>query len=406
MAVLATAMTIAVFTSAGRTQSLDRINQQIRAAPARVVPDRVLNPAALAAAPLVQVARPAEGVPLVTSLSPADEHAVASRIKLLPSVRASGVTPGLFKGVVRQQTPAGSEAQLTAFVLPGGSLARGSDGRFTSTIRVGVADIANLGANAGANPGGGGGKLGDPITFQVLEEDLATPSEIVIDQVSPPFRSFAISTRSPLDGVTVHVVSSFDPKGVPVTLAVAPELHVAASRPAIDAFGLEDVEIEVTSLGSKALAGRPVAFTAAPSGYLSDADSVFDANGTARVRLRSAAPGITRITASSPGIAEAGTPVTFQLPVLTAMASLLGSLLGGILRFQGSRRRRWGRDLAVSLLTGFLVFAMYVVGIRALPFTFTVTAGAAFVFVVSALGAYLGIALLTRRPAGGGEAAA
>lgn len=352
----------------------------------------------MASVPLVRVANPIRGESVVASLTPADERLVASRIKLLPIVQASGGNPGIFKGIVRQEAPGGREAQLKAFVLPGGSLTRGSNGLFGSTIRVGVADIANL--------GGAGAKLGDPITFQVLEEGLATPSEIVVDRVSPPFKSFAIATRSPLDEVIVHVVSSFDPNGVPVTLSVAPELRVATARPAIDAFGLEDVDIQVTSLGSKALAGRPVAFTVSPSGYISDADPVFDAKGTAHARLRSAAPGTTRIIVSSPGVAEVDTKVGFQLPILTAAASLLGSLLGGVLRFQGSRRRRWARDLGVSLLTGILVFAMYVVGIRTLPFTFGVTVGAAFVFVVSALGAYLGIALLTRRPAADGKPAA
>lgn len=394
MAIFATAMTMAGFASSGWAQSLDRINRQVRIAPARVVPNRV-SPAAMAAVPLVQVASPVKGESVVTSLTPADERIVASRIKLLPLVRASGGNPGLFKGIVRQQTPAGQEAQLKAFVLPGGSLARGSDGLFATTIRVGVADIANL--------GGAGGKLGDPITFQVLEEGMATPAEIVVDRVSPPFKSFAIATRSPLDEVIVHVVSSFDPNGVPVTLSVAPELHVATSRSTIDAFGLEDVDVQVTSLGSKALAGRPVEFSVSPSGYLTDADTVFDAKGTAHARLRSAAPGTSKVTVSSPGVAEVSTSVAYQLPILTALASLFGSLIGGVLRFQASRRRRWARDLGVSLLTGILVFAMYVVGIRTLPFTFSVTVGAAFVFVVSALGAYLGIALLTRQPGGGAK---
>ena len=83
MAVLATAMAMAAFASAGRTQSLDRINKEVRDAPAKAVPDRVSSPAAMAAAPLVQVASPTRGEPVVASLTPADERIVASRIRML-----------------------------------------------------------------------------------------------------------------------------------------------------------------------------------------------------------------------------------------------------------------------------------------------------------------------------------
>ena len=84
---------------------------------------------------------------------------------------------------------------------------------------------------------------------------------------------------------------------------------------------------------------------------------------------------------------------------------MAGGLLGALVSLMTAPQRRskpWVRLIGAALF-GVLVFALYVVGINILPLQPRVTVGAAVVFAISALAAWLGPTISTWRrklPAG------
>ena len=95
------------------------------------------------------------------------------------------------------------------------------------------------------------------------------------------------------------------------------------------------------------------------------------------------------------------TTVKFGIPYFTIIASIVGGIVGGLIRvgMSGIRGRRAKVTLGVAVLVGIVVFGLYAVGVNVLPIDPLVKVGAVFVFVVSALGAFIGPSIL---PKGGG----
>ena len=116
--------------------------------------------------------------------------------------------------------------------------------------------------------------------------------------------------------------------------------------------------------------------------------------------LRSDSTGPLRITASAAGLADATAPLRVEMPWRTLVFALGGGLLGGLARLlAGGRRVRGTRALlalALSLLVGLLVFGLAVLGVNVFPVRFEVQVGYMFIAVVSALGAWAGVAALKR----------
>jgi len=147
------------------------------------------------------------------------------------------------------------------------------------------------------------------------------------------------------------------------------------------------------------VAGRPVTLHVGPSGYLDKGIVRLEQDGSGEAELRSDGIGTAHIRATSAGLAPASADIVYRFPIRTLGASMAGGLLGALVSLLAApqrRKRPWIR-LVGSTLFGILVFALYVVGINILPFQPKVTVGAALVFAISALAAWLGPAVSSWR---------
>ena len=365
---------------------LSDISKKVRLAPAKVLTP-AMAPVAAVTAPAVPATEAVAGKNYVVGLNAADRRIIAEQVRALPGMPDRGAV--ISQNVARQQAVNGTEVQLAAYAFAGQPLTRDAQGRYVGTIELGVLDIQQ----------GAARQLSAPITFQVLEAGLASPSQVTVSEVSPPYKSIRVASPAAPAGLTVHVVSQLDPKppGLAVSIPVAPSLNIAVGRAVIDAFGLEDTPVMITADGIDAPSGKVVQLTANPGGYITDSYVTLDGSGMGRTSIRSGAPGKVELQASGLQM-SAEAAVDFEFPTLTLLVSLIGGTVGGAIRLLPkigrTSPRTWAISLGTSLLLGVLIFALYAVGVNVTPLKLAVNVGQIVVFVISAIGAYFGTRLL------------
>jgi len=374
--------------AAPTTLQREALRRSLTARPAHIV---AVPSDALKAEP-VKPAPPRLGVLYKLQLPREEERQIDDAVREQVKATSPGAQVVPLPGVVRLAAKDGSEVHLKPFALPGQPLTyRPGSALFEGSIRVGVADIVDRTE---------GKPLSAPMTFQVREGQMAEPDSVALDATSPPHKTIVVRTRSPGQSVTVHVVSRFDPEGTAVNLPVDPTLVVRLERAEIQGYGLETTMVHIESYGLAKPAGRVVQLGSSPSAFFERGEAILSESGTAAVSLRSDAPGPVTITASAPGLAAGSATVVFLWPVQTLVFGLVGGLIGGLLRYlpRGRRAtaRRFAVGLVVAVLTGFLVFFLYAVGVNVLPVEPKVTVGAVLVLVVAALGAWFGTGLLAK----------
>jgi hypothetical protein len=229
----------------------------------------------------------------------------------------------------------------------------------------------------------------------VVESGESDPENVVLTATSPPMKTFTIRTPSVDEPFVVRVVSQFDPKGIPVNLRVIPTLFLSLDRADIQGFGLETVRVSVSALGIASPKGKRVQLEADPSGHFENASLTLDENGRAQTTLRSDGTGPATITVSAPGNVIASKSMNFETPWRTILACLIGGLVGGFIRLASSHVRGTGwkggiLTLLVSICVGAVVFGLSVVGVNVFAINFTVEVGSVIIFVLSALGAFVG----------------
>jgi len=340
-----------------------------------------------AAAPSVRPQGTLErGVLYQTALPQAQEQLIQTELTKRYTNVAS--PPVLLPGLLRQEAEDGAELVLKPLVLIGQSLSRAADGRFIGTILVGVKEVSD---------GRSGNRaLTAPVQFDVLETRFANPARVLVTSTAPHFESIEVTSAS-ARSVTLRVASRFAPEGVEVVVPVE-ALSLEPSTDQIDGFGLEAADLNISVVGLPNPEGRRVLLkVSGDSGYLESSRLTLDKNGEAATRVRSAGLGPVKISASVGGLVTTA-EVRSRFPALTLMAAAFGALVGGLIQLlsEGKQldRKRALAALAVSLLTGVLVFALYAVGVNVTPLNPTVSVGAVLVFAVSGIGAYLGTRLL------------
>ena len=324
----------------------------------------------------------------------APQQEIAARALVAEQVAAAAVTETAmvqsFEGVVRQVTDADVEVQLKPYVLVGEPLKFVRDsGRFTGSVAIGVADLIG---------GSGQGKLSAPLLFQVLE----TREQKSLDHVSPPFEYIDVSTEAAGRPVTLRIASNFSHEGIAVTVPVERTLFVEVDNDNLRGLGIQTTRVTVRAVGGTEVPTETVSLSA-PGAFLEyDIPLKFDDQGLAHAVLRSDSPGQVVVRATATGYTGGETPpVTVLWPWQTLAATLVGGVVGGFIRL-GSRIRRntnWLHfviGLVIAALTGLLVFALYVLGVKLLPVSFGVEVGDLFAFAAAALGGWLGTGVLPR----------
>ena len=367
--------------------------------PAASVPDPEASVPELPAVPgeaaTVPVSKPGEARLEYVPTTAALDNQLAQVLVAQNSIRKLVGTTGAilpFPGTLRQVEQSGEEIQLKAFGLSGKKLAFDPEQQmFSGTIWLGVAEIL-----AGRPPR----PLVTPVEFDVLDADFADPAHVTVEHTGAPYQQVKLRLAAAIDGGTVTVVSNLVPDPLKLELPVSPALLIDVGRNAIEGLGLETSDVNVRLVGVPNPDGRVVTLRAT-SGFLDPTKLRFDKDGTASTSIRSDAVGDAVITASSAGVVTSSAGINYRLPVITFLASILGGLTGGAIRI-GTRppRRHLSsvRLLIVAVLLGLLVFALYAVGVNVLLVKTPVTVGAALVFAISGLGAFLGPGILKRAP--------
>jgi hypothetical protein len=293
-----------------------------------------------------------------------------------------------FGGAIRQLAGDGTGVTLKSYVLAGQPLRfEPETQQFVGTILIGVADLASDASRT----------LTTPLLFQVVESGLVAPPSVELRETSPPYKEIAVS--SPVLGtITLRVVSNFSREGVAVPIPIEPTLIVAVDGGNLRAFGMQSTGITVTAVGGEAPVGRSVTFSA-PGAFLEKVDTRFDEHGVARGVVRTDQPGMIVVQAASPGYASGERTIAVVLPWVTLAFASVGGLVGGFIRLGPKIKRGMNVvgflvGMAISVLLGVLVFALYVLGVNVLPVTFGVQVGDLLAFAAAALAGWLGTSVL------------
>jgi hypothetical protein len=301
-----------------------------------------------------------------------------------------------FQGAVRQLSADDEEVQLKAYVLVGQPLRYVPERKtFEGNIVVGVADLQNQ---------GGPRSLTVPLQFQVLESEAARPDHVSLGETSPPYQRIGVTSSVIGQPVTLHIASNFSLEGVQVSVPVEPTLLVSIDGDDLRAFGMQTAEVTVTAVGGTAPPSGQVTLRAPGAFLVNGSQATFDASGVATAIMRTDRTGTVDVTATASGYTPGADHVTVIWPWPTLVATCLGGLIGGFVRLAPKIRKRMNVTqfivgLVASVFVGVIVFALYLVGVKVLPVTFSVEVGDIFAFAAAGLAGWLGSRALTPKAA-------
>jgi hypothetical protein len=312
-----------------------------------------------------------------------------------PATATRGSDVQLFDGAV--QTLSRDNTEVTLLPMAARPPAMKFDAarrRFETHLSVGLLD---------SDPDAQLRTLSAPITFEVIGDVTSEPVTVSLDHTSPPFAHVLISADHPRDPVELQVYSTVthDPVAISVPVEL-PRLTLTLSPARLQGWGLETSELLIAAADG-ATAARATVLLAATQGEINPNQVTLDNNGQARAQLRSASIGTATINASWAPFAQASQSVDYEWPLRFLLAAGVGGVVGGVVRRGAKRGASWpriGLELLVSVSTGLIVLALFVLGVNVLGFALPARGGEVLVFVVSALGAFLGSQLLKPKAAG------
>ena len=381
------------------TPDADQIRAQIRSVPAARVISAPVEQRPAAAAKGRPPAPPPQAVikQLPPELEAASNALLAARIKQQTNPTRSIGTPAVgflkfFSGAAEMpDRDTGEALVLRAFAIASEPLRFDTERRrLRGNILVGVVEVGTTARKT----------LSTPIDFQVVGV-TAIPNPIVASRTSPPFETVTIEVADNGEAaVNVRVRSNLAPdKEETVELKVQrPGITLSVSPEAIQGWGLETAVLTVQS-GEPGFGKQALQLTSR-IGRLEDNRVHLDDDGMASQVLRSASIGTDTITARGIPFGEESLQVRYTLPVRFMVAAVLGGLAGGLLRLGKKFRLRSSsaRELGLAVLAGAVVFGLYALGVNLTGFRLPAQAGEVLVFVVSAVGAFIGTRLLTPSP--------
>lgn len=250
-------------------------------------------------------------------------------------------------------------------------------------------------------PSGKALKLSAPIAFEVLGV-VAKPKTVSATTTAPPFETVAVEVDNPGLTVDARIRSILDPTEEAVLTMVVerPKLAVTISPEKIQGWGLEKASVLVRA--AQVTRGKFVVQVASELGRFDSNTVPLDENGMGEATLRSESTGQDRVTVSGTPFDDVVKEVEFVFPLRYIFAAFLGGIAGGLLRFGNQRRQGMHivRDVILAVITGAIVFGLFVLGVNVTGFGLPAQAGEVLVFVVAALGAFAGTRLLSPRSLG------
>jgi len=237
----------------------------------------------------------------------------------------------------------------------------------------------------------------EPVKIEVRSDKTKSivPDKVAIDHLSIESTDVDLVADNVADSISVSVSTVSHPEGYVTFLQVEPALEISTNRKELQGFGIEETDIDVKLKGSTSADSVKVVFSA-EKGTITPGSINVKFRDPAIVTLRSQGLGNSKITASASSLNSSSLVFMFNFPWAFLLASLIGGLLGGFVKFLSSdKKKKFLQKIVIGgVLTGLIVAAAYyglgisVIGIKISAFVNEIA-----VFALSALGAIVGIRL-------------
>jgi hypothetical protein len=369
-----------------------QVKASIAKSPALVIETPESGPSSIAAPRLKESAAPASNALLYRTLTGEQEREVhdlvARQLNWPVNDPEKERRTAVFKGIVQSALGGQGALSLKAIAAEDAPMRFNPERKlFEGRIQVGFVELGS----------GAERPLDGNFAFQIQGPVTSDPPVARVTRTAPPFEVIRVSSNDPGPEIRLTVRSTVNPEGAQLTMKVVrPEVEVRVNPPLIQGLGLETADIVVSSKAPQVTRGLRIQL-ASDGGRVEPLTVVLDDSGIATARIRSAAVGSATVRAEGPVIASgAQASVGFQTPWRFIGSALLGGLAGGVIR-KGAQWRTGPRkltlELLVAVLTGAIVFGLFALGVNLLGVNLPSQGGEVLVFVVSALGAFIGTRL-------------
>ena len=237
----------------------------------------------------------------------------------------------------------------------------------------------------------------EPVRIEVRSDQAKSisPDKLVIDHLSIESTDVDVVADNVTDSISVRVGTVSNPEGYVTFLKVEPVLEISANRKALQGLGIEETEIEARLKGSESADSVKVVFST-EKGTITPSSVYVKYKEPATVKLRSQGLGNSKITASTSKLNSNSLIFDFHFPWSFLLASFIGGILGGFVKFLSSDKKKRSLQKIVigGVFTGLIVAAAYYgLGISVIGIKISALVNEIAVFALSALGAIIGISL-------------
>jgi len=283
-------------------------------------------------------------------------------------------------------------------VQGGGLHYRQVPGDFTGSVLLGL--------QSSSHPAGSH-RLGRAVRMLLTASvDALSPSQVTLDHTNLPYTSVRLTTRSPSsDVIMLRIRTDLDTAtdSIPVSV-LRPGLRLIATPKRIAGYGLEVATLAIMADVARPRTAATVTLTS-DRGKVEPIQVVLDSGGTAKATIRSAGLGRATITAQSLAFQPESETVEFVFPTAFLVASIIGGLLGGVVRegwatWQDTQRVlvwHFAAGVVLAALGGVIVAVAWAFGINLLDIKPVSGSGEAFTGLVAALGAFAGLSMVASR---------
>lgn len=228
-----------------------------------------------------------------------------------------------------------------------------------------------------------------PVEFITSRHTLLEPVIVQFTHTNMPLQRVNVTDKSPHNPVLVRMINPLNLEGDSIFLPKESLIRIDTPPRALQGLGVQSIPISISLLNYLEEDSVRVTLTATMGTIPGHVYVSRDKPG--RVLLRSESTGKSIITARADNFHETTTDFEFVLPVLFVLLTLIGGIIGGVLKhlLNPAKKMIWNHMLQ-GALAGFVVAILYyIIGLTDI-FTFNVDAGAIYFNEFS----YLGIAVL------------
>ena len=186
------------------------------------------------------------------------------------------------------------------------------------------------------------------------------PSPVTFAKLGSP-KTVTLAVSAPADMYKIKTITMLD-ESDPIDLGITrPLIVVKPVNKTIRGLGLEATEVNIQVTGAESVEGQDVTLTATPVG-IEPGRVKLDKSGAATVQFRSRGLTPVVITADHPGFVAGMETVTFTLPWLFFVLTMLGGIAGAFIGLDNANT--WKRNLSVGAAMGLVVVVAYLSGFQ------------------------------------------